>query len=62
MLQEYEVPSVRKLRIADSFKLFWKAPLHRQYFHNKPLGIAQLDAWRHYLDFEEPGSQSLSHA
>ncbi|CAJ1341344.1 unnamed protein product, partial [Effrenium voratum] len=31
----------------------YEAPLHRQYFHNKPLGIAQLDAWRHYLDFEE---------
>ncbi|CAJ1341346.1 unnamed protein product, partial [Effrenium voratum] len=35
-LEMREVPFVRKLRIADSFKLFWK-----------------LDAWRHYLDFEE---------
>ena len=32
-----------------------KAPLHRQYFHNKPLSQAQLDAWRCYLDFEESG-------
>ncbi|CAE7555238.1 PRPF39 [Symbiodinium sp. KB8] len=31
----------------------YEAPLHRQYFHNKPLSQAQLDAWRSYLDFEE---------
>eukprot|EP00439_Symbiodinium_sp_Y106_P033051 s3675_g3.t4 len=31
----------------------YEAPLHRQYFHNKPLSQAQLDAWRCYLDFEE---------
>eukprot|EP00435_Cladocopium_sp_Y103_P049809 s428_g15.t1 len=31
----------------------FEAPLHRHYFHQKPLSSAQLDAWRRFLDFEE---------
>lgn len=31
----------------------FEAPLHRHYFHQKPLSSTQLDAWRRFLDFEE---------
>lgn len=39
--------------------------LHRTYFHEKPLGLAQRDAWHRYLDFEEartPRDEARLHA
>ncbi|CAK9096435.1 unnamed protein product, partial [Durusdinium trenchii] len=60
------VISDRALRFLQMREAIWKKTseealvlrefeglLHRHYFHHKPLSLAQLDAWRRYLDFEE---------